>query len=189
MTALLKSTIRSLLAIASLAIVSCSTNVDMPKGTSNGYTSARLVQRNPNLTASTTATQSKIHGMIQKSIASQFNSHGLTYGHGNAELTVAYLVIYQEPGMTARYEDYFGYGRSSEEIADLAHTRGVIDNKRPDYFKRAGIVVDVIDARTNKLIYRNFAAGDVVIGASDSTRAARIDTAVGQALAPFFGKS
>lgn len=185
MTALLKSAIRPLLAIASLAIVSCSTGVDMPKGTSKGYTSARLVQRNPNLTPET-ATQAQVHPMIQKSIAKQFTARGLTYGKNPAELTVAYLVIYQEPGMTARYEDYFGYGRSTEEIANLAHTRGVIDNKNPDYFKRAGIVVDVIDARTNKLIYRNFAAGNVVTGASDSTRAARIDTAVGQALAPFF---
>ena len=186
MNSLLKTTLRPLFAIASLAVISCSTQVDMPKGTSKGYTSARLVQRNPNLTASTTATQTKVHQMIQKSLASQFTSHGLAYGKGNADLTVAYLVIYQEPGMTARYEDYFGYGRSAEDIADLAHTRGVIDSKRPDYFKRAGIVVDVIDARTNKLVYRNFAAGDVVTGASDSTRAARINSAVGQALSPFF---
>jgi hypothetical protein len=187
MTTLLKSTLRPLLAIASVAIVSCSTGVEMPKGTSKGYTSARLVQRNPNLTPNT-ATQAKVHPMIQKSIAKQFTSHGISYGKNPAELTVAYLVIYQEPGMTARYEDYFGYGRSTDEIADLAHTRGVIDNKKPDYFKRAGIVVDVIDSSTNKLVYRNFAAGDVVTGASDATRTARIDTAVGQALQPFFEK-
>ena len=157
----------------------------MPKGTSKGYTSARLVQRNPNLTA-ITRHRTKVHRMIQKSIANQFTSHGLAYGKSDADLTVAYLVIYQEPGMTARYDDYFGYGRDADEIADLAHTRGVIDSKRPDYFKRAGIVIDVIDSRTNKLVYRNFAAGDVVTGASDGTRAARIDAAVGQALSPFF---
>lgn len=187
MHTLTKTTSRTLLAIASLAVISCSSGVDMPKGTSKGYTSARLVSRNPDLAASSTPTQNKVHGMIQKSLASQFNAKGLAYGKGNADLTVAYLVIYQEPGMTARYEDYFGYGRSSEEIADLAHTRGVIDNKRPDFFKRAGIVIDVIDSGTNKLVYRNFAAGDVVgSGASDSTRAARIDGLVGEALAPFF---
>ncbi len=186
MNTFLKSSSRALLALTSLAIVACSTNVDMPKGTSKGYTSARLVQRDPNQTASTTATQSKIHGMIQKSIAGQFSSKGINYGKGNAELTVAYLVIYQEPGMTARHEDYFGYGRDADAISDLAHTRGVIDSKRPDYFKRAGIVIDVIDSRTNKLVYRNFAAGDVVSGAADGTRAARINTLVGQALSPFF---
>jgi hypothetical protein len=49
--------------------------------------------------------------------------------------------------------------------------------------------VDVIDSGTNKLVYRNFAAGDVVTGASDRTRSARIDTVVGQALQPFFEKN
>ena len=48
-------------------------------------------------------------------------------------------------------------------------------------------VIDVIDSRTNKLVYRNFAKGDVIKGASSGTRTARIDAAVAQALGPFFG--
>jgi hypothetical protein len=36
------------------------------------------------------------------------------------------------------------------------------------------------------LVHRNFATGDVVRGVTPSTRAARIDTAVAQALAGFF---
>ena len=75
------------------------------------------------------------------------------------------------------------------EIADIAHTRGALEGKRPDYFQRAGILIDIIDARTNKLVYRNFATGDVVRGASEGTRAARIDAAVGQALEAFFVKN
>ena len=88
--------------------------------------------------------------------------------------------------MTTSYEDYFGYGRSADAIQDRAHVRGVVESKRPDYFRRAGIVIDLIDSRTNKLVYRDFAAGDVVRGASGATRAARIDAAVAQALAGFF---
>ena len=88
--------------------------------------------------------------------------------------------------MTATYPNYFGYGRSADEIADLAHTRGVLDSKRPDFFRQAGIVIDVIDSRTNKLVYRGFSKGDVVKNASAGTRAARIDAAVAQGLAPFF---
>ena len=173
-----------LIAIAALGLVSCSTSVDMPKGTSKGYTSARLVQRNPNSPAAG-ATEQQVHGMIQKSIARQFASKGMAYGKGDADLAVGYMVIYQEPGMTASYDQYFGYGRDSGQISDVAHTRGALENKRPDYFRQAGIVIDVIDARTNKLVYRNFAKGDVIKGASAGTRAARIDAAVGQALAPF----
>ncbi|MES2919999.1 MAG: DUF4136 domain-containing protein [Verrucomicrobiota bacterium] len=182
-----KTPSRILIAIAAACLVSCSTSVEMPKGTSKGYTSARLTVRDPNAPAITGGTEKQVHGMIQKSIAKQFTSRGMAYGNSNAELVVAYLVIYQEPGMTANYDQYFGYGRDSETIADRAHTRGVIDSKRPDYFRQAGIVIDVIDSSTSKLIYRNFAKGDVIKGASEGTRSARIDAAVGQALQQFFG--
>ena len=174
------------LAMLSLILAACGPGVDMPKGTSKGYTSARLTQRDPNRPAISNPTERSIHGMIQDSLSRQFRSKGLAYGSANADLIAAYLVIYQEPGMTTSYTDYFGYGRQADAIQDRAHVKGTVESKRPDYFQRAGIVVDLIDSRTNKLVYRNFAAGDVVRGVSGKTRAARIDAALAQALAGFF---
>lgn len=186
-TTILKTPIRLIAAIAAAGIItSCSTGVDMPKGTSKGYHSARIIKRDPQGAAVAEGTEKQVHGMIQKSIAKQFTSRGMAYGNGNSDLVVAYMVIYQEPGMTASYDQYFGYGRDSGKISDLAHTRGALENKRPDFFRQAGVVIDVIDSRTNKLVYRSIAKGDVIKGASAGTRAARIDAAVAQALAPFF---
>lgn len=182
----LRISLRMIALAATGILVSCSASVDMPQGKRGDYQSARLIQRNPNPAVVITPTESQIHGMIQKSIARQFTSRGMSYGKGDADLAVAYLVIYQEPGMTANYDDYFGYGRNAREIADVAHIRGSIESKRPDFFRQAGIVVDVVDSRTGKLVYRNFAKGDVVRGASASTRAARIDQGIASALAPFF---
>jgi hypothetical protein len=158
----------------------------MPKGTSKGYRSARLTVRDPRQPVPSDSTERAVHRMIQDSLRRQFSAKGLAYGNGNAELAVAYLVIYQEPGITASYDDYFGHGRDSGEIADIAHIKGTVESGRPDYFQRAGIVIDIIDSRSNKLVYRDFAAGDVVRGASPASRAARIDAAVAQALAGFF---
>jgi hypothetical protein len=186
MTQYLKRSATILLAIAGFAFVSCSPGIDMPKGTSKGFTSARMVKRDPNRPPSTEAIEVQVHRMIQKSLANRFEANGIAFGKNDADLTVAYLVIYQEPGMTARYEDYFGYGRDADKISDVAHIRGALDNKRADYFQRAGILVDVIDSRTNKLVFRNLATGDVVRGTSDSNRAARIDAAIAEALASFF---
>jgi hypothetical protein len=183
---MLKNPCLILSAVAVLGFASCVPNVDMPKGTSKGYASARLIQRDPSLPAMTNPTEIQVHGMIQKSLARSFSSKGMTYGKGDADLIVAYMVVYQEPGMTADYRDYFGYGRNAGEIATIAHARGVEKNKRPDYFRQAGILIDVVDARTNKLIYRNLAKGDVVKGASPATRASRIDAAVTNALEPFY---
>ncbi|MES2476977.1 MAG: DUF4136 domain-containing protein [Verrucomicrobiota bacterium] len=165
--------------------VSCAPHVEQPKGNSKGYTSARLIQRDPASPAITTPVEKQVHTMIQKSISGQFTEHGLSYG-GGADLIVAYMVIYQEPGMTATYPQFFGYGRSEDEISELAHTRGALENKRPDFFRQAGIVIDVIDSKTNKLVYRGFSKNDVVAHASASTRASRIQAAVAECLAPFF---
>ncbi len=177
---------RPALVLAAAIVTACAPSVDMPKGTSKGFHSARLIQRDPKAPAITNATERQVHGMIQKALAEQFAAKGLAWGKGDADLVVAYMVIYQETGMTTSYDDYFGYGRNASEIAEVAHTRGVIKSHRPDYFRQAGILVDVIDARTNKLVFRNLAKGDVIAGASPATRASRINAGVAQALEPFF---
>jgi len=180
----------SLLSVAAIALAlnACSPTIDMPKGNSKGYNSARLVNRAPNSAIVITAKERKVHNMIQGSIKNQFTSHGKSYGQANSDLIVAYLVIAQDSAMTTSYNEYFGFNRDAAGIADIAHTRGVIDSTNPDYFKRAGLLVDVIDAKTNKLIYRNKYVGPLVEGGSDSARAQRINNAVNQALAPFFTK-
>lgn len=177
-----------LLAVAACAAVfsSCSNGVDMPKGNSKGYTSARIVKRAPNSPAITSSREKKVHSLIQSNIKSQFKSRGLGFNTSNADLVVGYMVIYQDNAMTTSFDDYFGYGRGNSDILSLAHKKGVIQGDRPDYFERAGLVVDVIDAKTNKLVYRNVSVGDIVTGATDATRAKVVQNAVNEALAPFF---
>ena len=181
------TSLRLLLALGlACAFSSCTPSIDMPKGSSKSYSSARLVFRAPNARPVTVAKERKVHSMIQKSLATQFSANGMPYGSASADLVVAYLVVYQETGMTTYFDDYFGSGRSPDEISDVAHERGVIKGERPDYYQAAGLVIDVIDARTNKLVFRNVFKADVVQGGSDSARAQRINAGVAQALAPFF---
>lgn len=175
------------LAVFAVILNACSPGVDMPSGTSKGYNSARLVARKSSAPAST-AEQNQVHGMIQRSIAAQFNANGLDYNKGAADLVVTYLVVLQDNAMTTYFDEFYGHGRDPEAISDAAHKKNVIDGKRPDEFERAGIIVDIVDARTNKLVYRNFGAGDVVRGLDDATRARRVNAAVNTALAPFFKK-
>ena len=136
-----------------VALNACSPSVDMPKGSSKGYNSARLVKRTPNSSIILTSKEKTIHRMVQSSIKNQFTSHGKTYNQPNADLIIGYLVIAQNNAMTTSYSEYFGYGRDADEITDIAHKKGVIDGVRPDFFERAGLLVDVIDAKTNKLVY------------------------------------
>lgn len=177
-----------LLAVAACAAVlsSCSSNVSMPKGNSKGYTSARIVKRAPDSPAITNSREKRVHNLIQSNIKSQFKARGLGFNAPDADLVVGYMVIYQDNSMTTSFDDYFGYGRGSNDILNLAHKKGVTEGDRPDYFERAGLVVDVVDTKTNKLVYRNVSVGDLVNGPSDVTRPSVVTAAVNEALAPFF---
>lgn len=177
-----------LLAVAACAVVftSCSSSVDMPKGDSKGYTSARLVKRAPDSRAITSSREKRVHSLIQSNIQAQFKARGMGYNAPHADLVVGYMVVYQDNAMTTSFDDYFGNGRDGGGILEVAHKKGVIDGNRPDYFERAGLVVDVIDAKTNKLVFRNVSVGDIVTGATDAQRKKIIANAVSEALTPFF---
>jgi hypothetical protein len=179
----------SILSTVTLAICmnACSPSIDMPKGSVKGYNSARLIKRDSTDT-NLSAKEKTVHRMIQKSINNQFTRHGKSFGNANADLIAAYLVIFQNNGMTTSYNEYFGYGRDVDHIVDVAHMKGVIKEVRPDSFERAGLLVDIIDAKSNKLVYRNIFVGDIVRGGSDAQRSQRINAAVNQALSPFFAK-
>ena len=79
--------------------------------------------------------------------------------------------------------DYFGYGRDSDALLDKAHQKGAIDSKNPNPFLAGTLVIDVIDAKTYKLLYRNYVARQVLRNIPETERDERIQSAVDQALA------
>lgn len=180
-----------ILAIAVL-FNACAPTVDMPKGTSTGFSSARLIERNTDAEvtddAVAAAQEKKVHGMFKKSIKNEFTQHGLTYGKSDADLKVAYLVMIQNNAITFHYNDYFGKGRGADAIAEYAHMKGATQTRRDEFFERVIILVDVIDAKTDKLVYRNHYAKDIVDAPSDAVRAKRIDAIIKETLTPFFTK-
>ncbi|NWK55785.1 DUF4136 domain-containing protein [Verrucomicrobiaceae bacterium N1E253] len=173
-----------------LLLCSCSTGINMPSGTIDSYQSANLISRNPYAekfgSAASQAHVRKVHSMIQGSIKSEFQRNGVQYGKKQSDLAVAYLILVQNRAITYHYNDYFGHGPNANEIAKTAHERGVMKKEVSDYHNKAGILIDVIDTKTNKIVYRNFYATDIVHIPSDSIRANRIRQAVQSALAPFF---
>ena len=166
-------------------VLGCSSGVDTPKGTSKGYASARLMQRAPHLTPE--PKYEPAQKMIREAISGQFRTNGLQMTSGAADLIVAHLVVLQDNAMTTYLDDFYGSGSDAESISDLAHERGVIKSDRRDYFHQAGLVIDVLDARTNELVFRNYVKRDVLPeGTSDSVRRQVISQAVAETLAPFF---
>jgi hypothetical protein len=121
-------------------------------------------------------------------IAREFAANGVPVTGGSADLIIAYMLIRQNSVATTMNNDYFGNGRNPMAILEEAHERGVIKNTSPNDFRRGAILIDVLDARTNKLVFRNHVVRPVVTGLDPASRQSRIDAAVSQALAPFFKK-
>ncbi|NWK55786.1 DUF4136 domain-containing protein [Verrucomicrobiaceae bacterium N1E253] len=170
----------------------CSPGVDLPKGTSKGYSSARLIAHNPDAEVTddpvAVAKEKKFHKSFQKALKNEFTDHGMKYGAKDADLKVAYLVMIQNNAITFHYNDYFGQGRNADKLADFAHQKGAIESKRDEFFERVILVVDVIDTKTNELVFRNHYAKDIVDVPSDAQRTQRINAAIKETLAPFFVK-
>ncbi len=172
--------------ILTVALVSACSTVDMPKGTSRGYSTFRFVDTSASKRPFFLESSVPVNRMIQHSIRNEFRKNGLTAVENDADLIVAYLPIIQDNVSTTMIDNYFGYGRSSDKILDLAHEKGAIKGKSPDSFKAGAIIIDLIDAKTNELIYRHYARRDLIKHITDDKRQQRINDVVSEALTPFF---
>lgn len=159
-------------------------SVDMPKGSSKGYSTYRFVNVNRTADQRFVEPAGEIDQYIQGAIRETFDANGLSYRGQGAELVVAYLVIRQDNVSTSVVPTY--YGDASYDVQSLAHKKGVLNNTIPDTFERGVIVVDVYDEAKQKLIYRNFAVRDIMDVTEAAEKEALILSACAEALAPFF---
>jgi hypothetical protein len=125
----------------------------------------------------------QIHRLIQGAITTNLTTKGLSRVPAGGDVFLAYLIILGDNVATTDVNDYFGYGRDSDALLDKAHQKGAIDSKNPNPFMAGTLVIDVIDAKTYKLLYRNYAVRQVLRNLPDDARAERIQSAVDQALA------
>lgn len=126
--------------------------------------------------------RAEAHKLIQQAITANLSAHGVAQVPTGGDVTVAYLIIVGNNATTSSINDYFGYGRDVGALDDIAHEK-YTQNKNPNYFEAGTILIDILDARTNKLLKRNHASRPLLANPSADVRAARIQEAVNEALA------
>lgn len=177
-----KLSLTGLFAVLTLTLIGCS-SVPMPKGTSKGYTSARFVAPNEPLGNETLPEVIEGNRMIQQAITQQLEAGGIKMTEGPSDLIIAYLIIFQDNVSTTYSNQHYGY-QDFTEIVDQAHLKGTATQYPVKVQKRA-IVIDIIDAKTFKLVYRDYGLSGSLLNVPEEEHQAHIDLVVANALAKF----
>ena len=174
-----------LLSLLTVCIGGCS-SIPMPKGTSKGYSTVRFINPKTAIDADETERVQTANRMIHEAITAQMENHKLkVVSQGDSDLVVAYLIIVQDNFSTTSINQYFGYRDDASDIVDKANDKG-LSGRQLERFKRGALVIDLIDAKTLKLVYRDFAVSGISSRDPDDVRQKRINDATAQALQKFF---
>mgnify|MGYP001814978206 CR=1 FL=1 len=172
-----------LLSLLAICFSGC-TSVPMPKGSSKGYSSVRFIAPNAPLGEDASARFVEANAMIKAAIANQMEEHGLEVVEGKADLIVAHLIIFQDNVSTSYSNQYYGL-QDFSDLVTLAHKEGT-KKHYPENVQKRALVIDVIDAETYKLVYRNYVLSGMLTNLSEEDRQEYIDAAVAQTLQQFF---
>ena len=178
-----RTAITSLTLCAMGILIGCST-ISMPKGTSKGYSSARFVRVKESPMRGVSNNKA-LNQKLKQVIAAEMRRNGIDVAASGGDLVIAFMLMKQNNASTASINHYYGYSDDSEKISEKVHKKIAKDGGR-ELFERGAIIIDLIDAKSSKLIYRNYAVRDVLGKVSAQERNKRIQSAVTEALADFF---
>ncbi len=92
-----------------------------------------------------------------------------------------YMVVLGNNVSTEAITTYFGSGRDADLLHDKAQA-AYTSSPNPNTFEAGTLLIDVLDAKTYELLYRNFVVRPVMGQATTAERAGRIQEAVDVAL-------
>ena len=122
-----------------------------------------------------------VHMMIQDSITKNLSAKGVTKAASVGDVIVGYLVIIGNNATTESIASYFGYGEDSGALHDKAHST-YTGSKNPNYFEAGTLLIDIVDAKTHKLMKRGYATRSTLKNLAHGDKAAVIQEVVDEIL-------
>ena len=119
----------------------------------------------------------QIHALIQGSISRNLAGKGLRKVASGNDVVVAYLVIVGNNASTELINTYFGYGRDASGLHDKAQD-AYNSSKNPNFFEAGTLLVDIVDAKTYKLLKRSYVTRPLLRNPTAAVRAEHIQEAV-----------
>jgi hypothetical protein len=173
----MKHSILAVFGLAALMLAGCSsTPTKVDTGTIHAKTFS-FVARQSTDQPGFADTRAPIHAMIQEAITRNMEAKGVEQVDTGADVIVAYLVIVGNNATTEAISTYFGYGRDAAALQDEAH-EAYTENKNPSYFEAGTLLVDIIDAKSYKLLKRTYVTRPLFRDATAEVRQENIQKAV-----------
>jgi hypothetical protein len=122
-----------------------------------------------------------VHDVIQQAITRNLGSRGVSKVASGGDVIVGYMLVVGNNANTSSINDYFGYRDDIEGLEEKAHEAHNA-SKSPNYFEAGTLVIDVIDAKSYKLLKRGYASRPLLQNPSPEARAARVQEVVDEIL-------
>jgi hypothetical protein len=123
-----------------------------------------------------------LHPRIQEAIAKALAAKGLTKVSSGADVLVGYLIIVSDGVSTRAVDDYFGYSQATVDLQNKAHEAFVIGNKNATPYEAGTLVIDLVDAKSYRLLERDYVCRPLLRHLPIEERVARLQEAVDEAL-------
>ena len=136
-----------------------------------------FIAKTPNMSPEYADSREPIHAMIQNSISQNLAGKGLSKVPSGGDVIVAYLVIIGNNASTEAISTYFGYGRDASGLHDKAQD-AYAGSKNPNYFEAGTLLIDLINAKTYKLLKRSYVVRPLLRNPTAEVRAEHIQEAV-----------
>ena len=169
------------MAVAVLLVAGCKTSTHVDKGPIKAATFSFL-HPGPLPEAAFTEKRQQVHAIVHQAIANNLAAKGVTAVAQGGEVTVAYLIIVGNNVSTSAINDYFGYTADAMALVDKAQ-KAYTEGAQRNYFEAGTLLIDIVDARTQKVLARNYVTKPVLQNPTVEARQAHIQEAVNEALA------
>jgi PBP1b-binding outer membrane lipoprotein LpoB len=169
----------ALLAVAALVLTGCSS---VPTSENTGPIQAKTFSFINTGTSPAANNAAPIHPMIQKAITHTLAGKGLSQMPAGGDVTVAYLIIAGNNTTTTSLNEYFGYGDEATALVEKIHQEQTVDSDRRGHFEEGTLVIDLLNPKTEKLLWRNSVQRDILRNLTPEARAARLQEIVDASL-------
>ena len=167
--------------LAVLLIAGCSSTPTKVDSGPIRAASFSFIAKTPSMAPEYADSREQIHTLIQDSISRNLAGKGLSKVPSGGDVIVAYLVIVGNNGSTEAISTYFGYDRDAAALHDKAQD-AYAGSKNPNYFEAGTLLIDIIDAKTYKLLKRSYVTRPLLRNPTAEVQAFRFQEAVDEAL-------